>query len=160
VREQGERSWWWLALLAMLAVGLLTAVSAPISTRLAQEAMRANLEGTPTRPGLTPEMQQQAERTVANLLITLVLPIVGGLAGLWVSWLVWAAGLHLASTVLGGSSAYRQMFRAVVWAWLPFTLRRLLQTIYIFSTQQLIANPGLSGWLGSPPAIPPASPNA
>jgi hypothetical protein len=37
----------------------------------------------------------------------------------------------------------------VVWSWLPFTLRRLLQIIYIAATQKVIANPGLSGWVAS-----------
>ena len=37
------------------------------------------------------------------------------------------------------------MFRMVVWTWFPYTLRGLLQTIYILASGQLIANPGLSG---------------
>jgi hypothetical protein len=138
-----------MAFLAMIVVVLLVLVSAPISSRAAQEAVRANLEGRPGAQGITPEMQEQAARMVTNPLFTLVLPIAGGLVGLWVSWLVWAGGLHLASTVLGGSSSFRQMFQAVVWSWLPFTLRRLLQIIYIAATQKVIANPGLSGWVAS-----------
>jgi hypothetical protein len=153
LREQDQRSWLLMALLAMAVVVLLVWVSAPISSRAAQESVRANLEGRPGAQGVTPEMQAQAARMVTNPLFTLVLPIAGGLAGLWVSWLAWAGGLHLASTVLGGSSSFRQMFRAVVWSWLPFTVRRLLQMIYIAATQEVIANPGLSGWVkGSQPA--------
>jgi hypothetical protein len=148
LREQGQRSWLLMALVAMIAVVLLVLVSAPISSRAAQEAVRANLEGRPGAQDITPEMQNQAARIVTNPLFTLVLPIAGGLAGLVVSWLAWSGGLHLASTVLGGSSSFRQMFRAVVWSWLPFTLRRLLQMIYIAATQEVIAKPGLSGWVG------------
>jgi hypothetical protein len=158
LREQGQRSWLLMALVAMLVIILLVLVSAPISSRAAQEAVRANLEGRPGVQDITPEMQNQAARMVTNPLFTLVLPIAGGLAGLWVSWLAWAGGLHLASTVLGGSSSFRQMFHAVVWSWLPFTLRRLLQMIYIAATQEVIANPGLSGWVAtSQPAAGPGS---
>ncbi len=149
LRDQGGRAWLLMALLAMLVVILLLLVSAPITSRAAQEAVRASLEGQPGAQGITPEMQEQAARMATNPLFTMVIPIAGGLAGLWVSWLAWAGGLHLASTVLGGSSSFRQMFRAVVWSWLPFTLRRVLQMIYIAATQDVIANPGLSGWIAS-----------
>jgi hypothetical protein len=148
LREQGGRSWLLMAFLAMLVVAALALVAAPIASRVAQEAVRANLESRPGGQEITPEMQAQAARMATNPLFTTVLPIIGGLAGLWVSWLAWAGGLHLASTVLGGSSSFRQMFRAVVWCWLPFTLRRLTQLIYIAASQQVIANPGLSGWMG------------
>lgn len=150
--EQGGRSWLMMAFLAMLMVVALVLVSAPISSRAAQEAVRETMASRPGGPEITPEMQAQAARMVTNPLFTLVLPIVGGLAGLWVSWLAWAGGLHLASTVLGGSGSFGRMFQAVVWGWLPMTLRRVLQAIYITATQEIIRNPGLSGWMGTTPA--------
>jgi hypothetical protein len=41
----------------------------------------------------------------------------------------------------------------VVWAWLPYGLRGLLQTLYILLSGQLIVNPGLSGLVRSEPSV-------
>ncbi len=149
LRQQTGRSWLLMAILSMLAVVGLALVTAPISARQAQEAVRASLENRPGAGELTPEMKEQAVQGASNPLFTMVMPIAGGLAGLWLSWLVWAGGLHLGGTMLGGSGSFRQMFRAVVWCWLPFALRRLLQAVFIAVTQETIANPGFSGWIGS-----------
>jgi hypothetical protein len=55
--------------------------------------------------------------------------------------------------VLGGRSTFGQMFPVVVWAWLPYALRGLLQTVYVLASGQLIANPGLSGLVQNEQAI-------
>jgi hypothetical protein len=47
--------------------------------------------------------------------------------------------------VLGGRSTFGQMFRMVLWTWLPQALRGLLQTVYILVSGELITNHGLSG---------------
>ena len=81
----------------------------------------------------------------ASPLITTVFPAVGSVFGRVVGWLAWAGALYLAGLALGGRSSFGQMFRTVVWTWLPYVLRGLLQTVYILASGQLIAHPGLSG---------------
>jgi hypothetical protein len=58
---------------------------------------------------------------------------------------VWAGALHLMGTMVGGNNTFGQMFRAVVWSWLPQTLRSLLQAVYVPLSGEVIKNAGLKG---------------
>jgi len=153
LREQGGRTWWVPVLLAVLLVILPIVVAAPITARQTREVILATQEQREEQfgAGMSAEERAQMEEQImaraASPLITVVFPAVAGVVGLIVGWLAWAGALHLAGTALGGRSTFGQMFRMVVWAWLPYTLRGLLQTIYILISGQLIANPGLSGFV-------------
>jgi hypothetical protein len=149
LHEHGGRTWWVPALLAVLLVALAVVAAAPITARQAREAVAAAQEQWGEQRGeMSAEEQAQMEQGMsiaASPLITVVFPALGGGVGMVVGWLAWAGALYLASTTLGGRSAFGPMFRTVVWAWLPYTLRGLLQTVYILVSGELIANPGLSG---------------
>ena len=146
LNERGGRTWLLPALLVVLLVILPTVVAAPITAQQSREAVAAVQEqfGEETTAEQQAQMEQAMSMAASPLIIT-VFPAVGGAVGLVVGWLVWAGALYLASMALGGRSAFGQMFRTVVWAWLPYALRGLLQTIYILASGQLITNPGLSG---------------
>ncbi len=145
-RERPSRAWWWMAALALIAVLLPVLTSAPISARIAREAMQKNIETIREQnPGITPEQETQMLNISANPLFTTVLPGVAAVIGAVLGWLVWSGALHLFSTMMGGGETFGQMWRVVVWSQLPLALRGLLQSIYIAATGQLIANPGLSG---------------
>lgn len=135
-----------MAVLVMALAALPVAVSAPIAARNVQEAVRQQLED---RPGamtvLSPEEQQQAIASASNPLVILVMPVLGRLASLWLSWLLWAGGLSILSAMAGGKTSFRQFWPVVIWAWLPFALRGLLQGAFVLATGEPIANPGLSG---------------
>lgn len=75
-----------------------------------------------------------------------IFSLIGAVLGLPISWLLWGGALYLASVFLGRSSSFGQMFRLAVWTWLPYGIRGLVQTVYIFSTGSVIANAGLSGF--------------
>ncbi len=155
---------WLLVLLLILALGLIKiVVAAPIQQRLIIESMRSitTLQesrplpgpargGEPTPPPIPPE----AEQFVASPFFTIVTPALGLIFSTFISWLIWAGALHLLSVFLGGRSAFGLMFKAVIAADLPSALRHLLQTIYMAMTQQLIANPGLSGLVAPQPSMP------
>ena len=146
LNERGGRTWWLPALLAALLVILPVVVAAPITARQSREAVAAVQEQFGGEmPAEEQAQMEQAMSMAASPLITLVFPAAGGVVGLVVGWLVWAGALYLGSMALGGRSTFGQMFRTVVWAWLPYALRGLLQTVYILASGQLIPNPGLSG---------------
>ena len=145
--EHQARTWWVPALLAVLLVVLPILVSAPISMEQAREALLVTQEQLEERQGieLSAEQQAQMESMATSPLIIVVFPTVLRVVGQIVSWLAWGGALYLAGIALGGRSTFGQMFRVVVWTWLPYTLRGSLQTAYILLSGQLIANPGLSG---------------
>ena len=150
LREHGRRTWWLPALLAVLLIVLPVVVAAPLAARQAREAFLAAQERMGERSGAEMSAQDQAQMEqamsiTASPLITTVFPAVGSVFGRVVGWLAWAGALYLAGLALGGRSSFGQMFRTVVWTWLPYVLRGLLQTVYILASGQLIAHPGLSG---------------
>ena len=153
LREHKSRAWLGLALLYLLLAVLVIVVSAPISSRQAQEAFREQLASRGAgAEELPPEAQARATQLTTNPLFSTVLPSLLGIAGAWIGWLVWAGALHLMGTMLGGNNSLGQMFRAVVWSWLPQTLRSLLQVVYIPLSGEVITNPGLSGLVARPEA--------
>ena len=153
LNEHGGRTWWLPALLTVLLVILSVVVTAPITARNTREAILATQEqmGEQFGAGMSAEERAQVEEQMmsraASPLITVVFPAVGSIVGLAVGWLAWAGALYLAGMALGGRSTFGQLFRVVVWAWLPYALRGLLQTVYILVSDQLITNPGLSGFV-------------
>jgi hypothetical protein len=161
LREHGGRTWWGPALLSVLLTILPLAAAAPSISReavLVVQEQRREQRGVE----MSAEEQAQMESVIASPLRIIVFPAAGGVVMLAVGWLAWAGALHLAGTALGGRSTFGQMFRMVVWTWLPYALRGLLQTVYILASGQLIANPGLSGFvLGNDPGgeIVSASPS-
>ena len=150
LRDRGGKTWWLPALLAAAMIILPVVVAAPITARVARESFLAAQEqmGEQLDTEMSEEDRAQMEQAMsitASPLITVVFPAVGGVVGQVVGWLAWAGALYLAGLALGGRSTFGQMLRMVLWAWLPYVLRGLLQTIYILASGQLIAHPGLSG---------------
>ncbi len=155
LNAHGKRAWWLPAVLGLLLVLLPVLAESPIRIRQSREAFLAAQEQMAERFGeQTDQVQMEQAMSIAtNPLMTTVFPAVGG--GVWriVVWLVWAGVLYLAGMALGGRSTYGALFRMVVWAWLPYALRGLLQTIYITASGQLVANPGLSGLVEQPQSV-------
>jgi hypothetical protein len=62
------------------------------------------------------------------------------------AWAAWSAALYVGVMLLGGRSNYGSLFRAVVYAWLPYYLLGGVRLTYLLATHQQIAFPGLSGF--------------
>jgi hypothetical protein len=145
LRNAGGRGWILLAGLALLFSILKIGVEAPISARVAEESIRASLDAQAEAGMELPENAvQQATQMATNPLFTVAFPSVLAVFGLIISWLAWSGALHLLGTILGGSNSFRQMLSMVVWSWLPYILRSLVQIISIVTTGKISEHPGLS----------------
>lgn len=151
VDQTGGRAWVIMALLAAVSAVFLVATVAPISARMAQEAIQTQLQ---SQLGAAPsgddaEMQARVSQFATNPLLTIVAPSLTGVIGILIGWLIWAGALHLFSVMVGGDSHFGGMWHGVVWSYLPVVLRNTLQSIYVLATGELIANPGLSGFVAT-----------
>lgn len=152
--SRGGRSWWAPCLFAAVFAALPIVAAAPITADQTREAVQATQKQMDERAGSGTSTEQEAQMEqamsiAASPLITAVFPSVAKVLGLVVGWLAWAGALYLAATAMGGRSTFGQMFRTVVWTWIPCALRGLLQTVYILTSGQAISNPGLSGFVQS-----------
>ena len=160
LRGNGRRTWIIMAILGMILVTLPFIAQSPIVTQQARELTQEQLANQPgfAEGGVDVE---QAANIAASPIITTVLPSVGAIFVQVIGWLIWSGALYLLASMVGGRSSFVQVLQVVIWAWLPYALRSILQTIYIIATQTLIANPGLSGFAGAPtpdPSNPFAAP--
>jgi hypothetical protein len=115
VDQTGGRAWVIMALLADVSAVFLVAAVAPISARIAQEAIQTQLQ---SQLGASPgsddaEMQARISQFATNPLLTIVAPSLTGVIGILIGWLVWAGALHLFSVMVGGDSHFGSMWRGV-----------------------------------------------
>jgi hypothetical protein len=99
-----------------------------------------------------PEQQQKfLEAAVPNTGATVIylLPALGALAGVWVSWFLLGAILHLGVTMSGGRGSLGRDLNLTAWGSLPFAVRSIVQSGYMLIANQLIARTGLSGFIPS-----------
>ncbi len=143
--REARRRWWVMPLVLMvLAAGL----SVPVSNRaLQQQFQRAQQEYFEQ---LSPEEQllQRPPEPAGYGTPPLVtgMSIAGQVLARLFTWLLWAGALALLGTFFGNNGVkFGGLFAMLAWAWLPYTLRQLLQVGYMLAAQSPIANPGLSG---------------
>jgi|WetSurMetagenome_2_1015567.scaffolds.fasta_scaffold176324_2 hypothetical protein len=139
---------WWLPLV-LLSVLQMVKNLVEISVRKAVALM-----ATPTLPQgmqyITPDQQGQIDQSVnyqSGIFFTFFLPLLLGLAGIWITWLILSSILHISLTLGGSRSGSGTTFNITAWASLPIALRLLIQIIGILITQILISHPGFSGFI-------------
>ncbi|PKO22038.1 MAG: hypothetical protein CVU38_11565 [Chloroflexi bacterium HGW-Chloroflexi-1] len=149
--------WLW-AIPLLLAVALILARVFGAAPLLAQEqktqmlAMQeASMANMPAeyRESLPPEATQLPEPSAA---LTVGLPLIGGLGGILLGWLLRAGLLHVGCLALGGRQGFGVLYKASAWASLPLILRDGVQAAYMALAHELVKAPGLSGLLTSPPS--------
>lgn len=137
----------WLAPALVIVVSLIivTAVSAPALSELSKEQAAQQMEAQ--MGSLSGEQGEQVQRTVETFTSPLFLAataITFGILGLILTWLFRGAVLFFISYLLGTDNRYIQMVTLVLWTWLPFALRDLVQAIYVALNGQLAVHRGLS----------------
>ena len=92
-----------------------------------------NARFAPTQPTFAP-------------LMTILIRMGERLAVLFGSWALWAVALYLICIFTGQRDAtFGAMVKLTLWSWMPYIVRGLLQSGYMFLAHDPIFNPGLSG---------------
>lgn len=149
LRNGNGRAWIVMAVLGMILVMLPIIARGPIAARQTRELMQEQFQNQPGFEDSGVSVDQAASFATSPILTTIV-PAIGAAIGRIFGWLLWGGALYLLASMVGGRSSFLQIFQVVIWAWLPYALRSVLQAIYVTATQTLIANPGLSGFAGAP----------
>lgn len=137
----------WLApvLIIMIALIIVTAVSAPFMSELSRQQAEQQMEA---QMASVPEDQaEQVRRSLDTFTSPLFLAATGvalAVLGLILTWLFRGAVLFFASYLLGTENRYLQMFTLVLWTWLPFALRDLVKAVYVLLNGELVLHQGLS----------------
>jgi hypothetical protein len=139
----------WLAPMLVLTVLVLVAVliAAPIRQAQAQGQSGAV---PPNFQYMTTEEQaqfQQGMQVSSGPVFTSVLPAISALCGVWIPWVLLGSLLHLSLTLAGSRANSTATFNLAAWAAVPTGLRAIVQAVFMLSTHQLIASPGLSGFI-------------
>ncbi len=155
LKDYRKRAWWIPAILILiLAVAPLIAGSVVASRQAVGSMMMGN--ETPiyaeqpiiVEGDLDSDMKGLPQPPVSpSAMGPGIFRIVGAIPGTIIAWLIWGVALYSASVFLGRSSSFWQMFRLAVWAWMPYAVRGLVQTVYILTTGEQIVNPGLAGFV-------------
>ena len=141
-----ENSTWLMPMLVLNITFLLTAM---VSGYLQAHAAAMGQTGLPADwQWWTTDMQNNymsAIQATQGPVFVYIIPLVIGLARLWLVWAIVAGMLHLLSTLMGGRGTMRSALNVVAWAGLVFALRDLLRVIFMLIAGHPIASPGLSG---------------
>lgn len=144
----GEARWSTLlapALAIFVALVFVTIVSAPASSVVARE--QAAQQVTAQMGSLSDEQAAEVERSIQTFTSPLFIGATGialGTLGLILTWLFRGAVLFFIGYLFGTDSRYIQMVTLVLWSWLPFALRDLVNAIFVLLNGQLVLNRGLS----------------
>jgi hypothetical protein len=149
LKDNHKRAWWLPAILVVvLTVAPLIVAprqSSPETAPVMEEAIISGSKGVIVEPGAMSSMETPPTTPTSGA--PGIMALGSALLGTPVAWLIWGGALSLASVFLGRSSSFGQMFRLVVWTWLPYGIRGLVQTIFILVTGNTIVNAGLSGFV-------------
>ncbi len=97
----------------------------------------------------TPEQQAQfyqAASATSGPVFVYLLPAIMVIIGVLLGWLILSGLLHLVLTMFGGRGSSQQALNIIAWSLLPFVLRDVVRIIAMWTSNQLIGNPGLSGF--------------
>ncbi len=148
IAEQNHGVW----LTPLLVLSLLAIVAVLVASPIRQQAAQMGSETPQDFQYWSAEQQQQymeAQANSAGPLFTTVFPALTSLLGLWISWFLLGSILHLALTLTGSRSSSTAALNLAAWASLPLGLRFIVQTVAMLAQKQLIAGPGLSGFIAA-----------
>lgn len=151
LREHQSHSWWLPAILIIICTWLPLLATNAVANRSAGPTLNGGMASESPAMigkggGIIVEGSLPAEEPTGSSAMD-ILKTVGTIVSQPLTWLLWGGALYLASVFLGRSSGFKPMFQLAVWAWLPYAVRGLVQTVYIWITGQEIINKGFAGYV-------------
>jgi len=132
-------------LVILVSLVVVTAVSTPLLSEVSRQQAEEQIEAQ--MGSLSGEDAEQVRRSLDTFTSPLFLGVTAiaiGTLGLVLTWLFRGAVLFLISYLFGTDNRYIQMVTVVLWTWLPFALRDVVQAIYVVLNGQLVVHRGLS----------------
>lgn len=139
-----EKSTWFAPMVILACMVLLAiVVAAPIK--------RSNIQTGATLPESfqwwSQEQQQQflqAQQNLTSPTFMYLFPLISGLSGYLLFWVICSSLLYLSLTLAGSRTSNQKVSNLIAWAMLPFALRELVKALVIIGSKRLITSPGLS----------------
>jgi hypothetical protein len=145
IKEPRWPLWLAPALIILVTLIIVTVVSAPFLSEMSRQQAEVGMQAQ--MGSLSGEQAEQVRGTLDTFTSPLFVALTGialAALGLILTWLFRGAVLFFIGYLLGTDNRYIQMVTLVLWAWLPFALRDLVQAIYVFLNGQLVLHRGLS----------------
>lgn len=148
ITSQPGNNTWLTPLIVLLAAILVNVLASGYINQ--QAVLTGNLPMPPDFQYWLPEQQaqyMQSLQTRQGPTFLYVIPAIGALAAGLIGWLITGGILHLVMTMLGGRGETGTSMSLVAWASLPLALGKIVQALYMLSTQKLIQAEGLAGFV-------------
>jgi len=139
--------WKWVLPILLLLVSLvaLNMISAPYTAELSRDQLRRQMEAMPEESAAL--VAGQMESFSSPLFVGAAASVSGAL-GLVIGIVISTAVLYFSGLLIGAEIDFSPMLTVVSWTWLPFLIRNIVESVWIYVQGSLIVNQGLS-WLVS-----------
>jgi hypothetical protein len=145
-----KNRWWWVVgLVACLTVVLAVLAQSHANCQYLYQIQVDFFAQHPDQPGLPAE-------PLSPPVMTLLIGIVARLVSTVATCGFWTGTVYLGCLFLSEASAnLGSAIRTAVWSWMPYAVRGVIQSAYLWITEHPIYNPGLSGLAvdNTPPPI-------
>ena len=136
---------------ARFAPMVILAVMVLVAVVVAAPIKRVNIQTGATIPEdfqwWSQERQQQflqAQQNLTSPTFMYLFPLITGLSGYLLFWMICSSLLYLSLTLAGSRTTNQRVSNLIAWAMVPFALRELVKVIVIISSKKLVEDPGLS----------------
>jgi len=133
-------TWWAIPVFLILVITVLTVVAySTADCRYIYQLEMDHYASSPNQGGRPPD-------PITPLPITMAIRAAGRVLSAGGAWIVWSGALYLVLILLGRNGVtFGSVWTLVLWAWMPYAVRGVLQSIYMTVAHRPVYNQGLSG---------------
>lgn len=147
-----EKGIWVIPLLILSGLQIVKSlVEGPIRSRAAEAELMQKMMEASAQMGMGGGGGIDPGAATSNFstgpIATILLPALGGIATIWIVWILFGSMLHLSLTLAGNRNNATTSLNLMAWASLPVAVRLVVQIVATLVSGQLINSPGLSGFL-------------